>query len=183
VGLTLAKALTEMHGGTIELHSGGEGQGSEFRVRLPLAVARADEAVPERAGGEYGPQVAAMAKRRLLIVDDNQDAARMLHLLVEDFGSEARTAADGLEAIEIAADYLPDIVLMDLGMPRMNGYEAAGHIRSQSWGKDMILVALTGWGQEKDRQRIMQAGFDRHLVKPASLEQLRELLAGRTDRN
>lgn len=183
VGLTLAKALTEMHGGTIELHSGGEGQGSEFRVRLPLAVAQADEASPKHTGGERGPQVAAMAKRRLLIVDDNQDAARMLHLLVEDFGSEARMAADGVEAIAIAADYLPEIVLMDLGMPRMNGYEAAGHIRSQSWGKDMILVALTGWGQEKDRQRIMQAGFDRHLVKPASLEQLRELLTGRTDRN
>ena len=175
VGLTLAKTLVEMHGGTIDVHSGGAGKGSEFRVRLPLAAGPADETAP---AVESGADSAVSIARRVLIADDNEDAAQMLSLLVEDFGSEARTAADGAQAITIAADFLPEIVFLDLGMPRMNGYDAARHIRRQDWGKEMMLVALTGWGQEKDRQRIMQAGFDRHLVKPARPEQLRELLAG-----
>ena len=101
----------------------------------------------------------------------------MLHMLIEALGSHVRTAADGAQAIAIAPDFLPDIVFMDLGMPTMNGYDAARHIRRQSWGKEMMLVALTGWSQEEDRQRIRQAGFDHHLVKPAKPEQLRELLA------
>lgn len=184
VGLTLAKGLTEMHGGRIEIHSEGAGKGSEFRVRLPLAVGPAAETPPVTPrSAEAAPGVGGTARRRLLIVDDNEDAATMLCLLVEDFGNEARMALDGVEAIAIAADFRPEIVLMDIGMPRMNGYEAASYMRSQSWGKDMLLVALTGWGQEKDRQRIMQAGFDRHLVKPATPEQLRELLAGPVERS
>jgi PAS domain S-box-containing protein len=184
MGLTLAKALAEMHGGTIDVHSEGAGKGSEFRVRLPLAPIPADETPPDEVPvrAEVGPGVAGLARRRVLIVDDNLDAAQMLHMLVEGLGGDVRTAPDGAQAVTIASDFRPEIVLMDLGMPRMNGYDAAGYIRRQSWGKDMMLVALTGWGQEKDRQRIMQAGFDRHLVKPAKPEQLRELLAGSAER-
>jgi CheY-like chemotaxis protein len=144
-------------------------------VRLPLVGRAADEpASAVELHADSGGRIA----RRVLIVDDNEDAAQMLQLLIENLGSQVRTAADGAEAIEIAPDFLPEIVFLDLGMPRMNGYDAARRLRRQSCGKDMVLVALTGWGEEKDRQRIRQAGFDHHLVKPANLEQLRELLTG-----
>src|SRR5690606_9617563 len=120
-------------------------------VQLPLALMPAHETSPDGVpnSADASPGVAGMRRRRVLIVDDNLDAAEMLGLLAEELGSEVCTAADGAQAIEIAADFRPEIVLMDLGMPRMNGYDAAAHIRNQSWGKEMMLVALTGWGQEK----------------------------------
>ena len=109
-------------------------------------------------------------------MDDNKAAADMLCLVVKMLGNEVRTANDGQEAIGVAEDFQPDVVLMDLGMPRMNGYEAARHIRKQPWGQNMMLIALTGWGQEEDRQRTKEAGFDYHLVKPVSLDALQGLL-------
>ncbi|MDQ8184773.1 PAS domain S-box protein [Pelagicoccus sp. SDUM812002] len=172
IGLTLVKSLVEMHGGRVGLESDGEGKGSSFSVRLP---ALPEERKPEGPGAMESDGASEL-KRRVLVVDDNEAAAKMLALVVKMLGNEVRTAADGVEAIEIAADYLPEVILMDLGMPRMSGDEAARHIRKQPWGKDMFLVALTGWGQEKDRQRTAEAGFDRHLVKPSEPDELRKVL-------
>jgi CheY-like chemotaxis protein len=112
-----------------------------------------------------------------LIVDDNADAAQMLSLVVKMLGNEIRVAGDGLLAIRAAEEFMPDVVLMDIGMPQMNGYEAARHIRGQLWGKEMVLVALTGWGQDEDKQRAIEAGFNYHLVKPAEPAELQQLLA------
>ncbi len=173
IGLTLVKSLTELHQGQVEVLSDGEGHGSEFRVRLPLFGDESDNASREQTSPEQSQQL----KRRVLIVDDNQSAAQMLSIVVKILGCDVKTAGDGREAIEVAAEFLPDIVLMDIGMPRMNGYEAAKHIREQPWGKDMLLVALTGWGQDEDKKRTEQAGFDHHLVKPAEPAALQALLA------
>ena len=180
IGLTLVRSLVEMHGGTIAVHSEGEGRGSEFTVRLPIAtpppprddVSRNDDPGPSQAAAQP-------PRRRVLVVDDNQAAANMLAMVVKMLGNEVRTAGDGQQAIEVAAEYLPEVVLMDIGMPRLNGYEAARHIRQQSWGGAMLLVALTGWGQEEDRQRTRDAGFDHHLVKPADPATLKSLLRQR----
>ena len=174
IGLTLVKSLTELHRGQIEVISEGEGQGSEFQVRLPLFLDESDNATqPEKPSADHSQEV----KRRVLIVDDNESAAHMLSIVVKILGCDVKTAGDGREAVEVAADFLPDIVLMDIGMPKMNGYEAAKHIREQPWGKDMLLVALTGWGQDEDKKRTRSAGFDHHLVKPAEPAALQELLA------
>jgi PAS domain S-box-containing protein len=174
IGLTLVKRLVEMHGGTITAHSEGAGRGSEFTVRLPVLIdPRPDpsaECPPQRTADEAG-------QRRVLVVDDNEAAADMLGRVVQILGHEVRTAGDGREAIEVAAEFRPDVVLMDLGMPEMNGYEAAQHIREQPWGRGMLLIALTGWGQDEDRRRTQEAGFDHHLVKPADPAELQRLLA------
>jgi PAS domain S-box-containing protein len=173
IGLTLVKRLVEMHGGRIKVHSEGIGKGSEFRVRLPI-LAESPIAEPQPV------QDSAMAKPtrfRILVVDDNKAAADMLGRVVEMLGNEVRTAYGGLQGVEAAAEFRPDMVLMDLGMPAMNGYEATRSIREQMWGKDMVLVALTGWGQEEDKQRTKEAGFDYHLVKPAKPSELQWLLA------
>lgn len=124
---------------------------------------------------EITPGAPPPIKLRVLIVDDNKAAAMMLKMVVKMLGNEAETAGDGEEAIAVAAEFAPHIVLMDLGMPKMNGYEAARHIRQQPWGKKMLLVALTGWGQDEDRQRTAEAGFDHHLVKPAEPNDLQQL--------
>ncbi|MEX0867965.1 MAG: PAS domain S-box protein [Pirellulales bacterium] len=176
IGLTLVRSLIEMHDGTIEVHSPGTGQGSRFVVRLPLS----DEA----EGGEAPPPQGGMAPVdkpcRVLVVDDNIAAASMLAMAVEMFGHQTRTANDGKEAVDVAAEFLPDVVLMDIGMPIMNGYEAAQQIRRQPRGEEIILVALTGWGQDEDKQRSKSAGFDHHLVKPADPSELQKLLADAT---
>lgn len=117
------------------------------------------------------------AKIRVLIVDDNNAAAKMLSMVVKLMGNEVRVASDGLEAIEIAEEFRPDVVLMDIGMPRMNGNEAARHIRQQSWGQDILMIALTGWGQDEDKRQTKEAGFNHHLVKPADPAELRQLIA------
>jgi PAS domain S-box-containing protein len=172
IGLSLVRNLVEIHGGTIEAESEGVGRGSTFTVRLPalaegtLAPARSAEA----AVGN-GP------KRRVLVVDDNRDGAAALGLLLTIAGHEAHFAYDGFEAIEAAERVRPDVVLLDIGMPRLNGLEAARKIREQDWGREMTLVALTGWGQEDDRKKSKSAGFDHHMVKPLDYPTLAKLLS------
>ncbi|MEX0938094.1 MAG: chemotaxis protein CheB [Pirellulales bacterium] len=180
IGPTLAKQLVEMHGGEISVHSEGAGKGSEFSVRIPIGNG---EPSPEPPAAAPVPDSPAR-KLRVLVVDDNRDAAKLLGTLVRRLGHEVRSATDGLQAIEVASEFRPHVVLMDLGMPKMNGYEAAQHIRLQHWGQEMTLVALTGWGQDEDRRRTQQAGFDHHLVKPAQIDALTAILAqhsGKTD--
>ena len=176
IGLTMVQSLVEMHGGTVSCERPESGTGGDFRVRLPLPAAAppADPAVP----GADVPDAAPAARHRVLVVDDNTAAAKMLAMLVRMRGHEVRTAHDGLEAVAAAEEFRPALVLMDLGMPNLNGYEAARRIRERRWGADMTLVALTGWGQDEDRRRTAEAGFDRHLVKPAEPAALQEVLAG-----
>ena len=170
IGLTLVKSLVEMHGGTIQARSAGINQGSEFIVRLPLL---AD--VPALVSPEPAPVERALS-RRVLVVDDNRDAATSLAELLKLTGHETRIAHDGLEAVQAAESFRPDLVVLDIGLPKLNGFEAARMIRQQPWGKDMMLVALTGWGQEEDRRMSSEAGFDAHLVKPADPVAVTELL-------
>ncbi|MGH8611031.1 MAG: hybrid sensor histidine kinase/response regulator, partial [Gammaproteobacteria bacterium] len=173
IGLTLVKNLVEMHGGTVEVHSAGLGQGSEFMVRLPILVETATPPPPEPTVSEPIPT----PPRRILVVDDNRDSAESLAILLKLTGNETHTAYDGLEALEAAAMFKPDVVLLDIGLPKMNGFEAARKIREQLWGKKMTLVALSGWGQDEDRQKSREAGFDGHMVKPVDYAALTKLLA------
>ncbi len=172
IGLTLVKNLVEMHGGTVEAHSAGLGHGSEFVVRLP-ALDHSTAAPPEPKMNE----LTKMPARRILIVDDNRDSAISLAKLLKIIGNETHTAFDGGEAVEVAANLRPEVVLLDIGLPTLNGYEVCRRIREQSGGKGMLLVALTGWGQEEDRQKCRDAGFDSHMVKPVELPALMKLLA------
>ncbi len=172
IGLTLVKRLVEMHGGTVKARSAGVNQGSEFTVRLPIVVELLGQ--PHESNGQH---VAPSGKRRVLIVDDNESAAHVLGMLLKALGNEVQTAFDAIYAIELAEHFRPDVVLLDLGMPKMNGYEAARHIRSQPWGKTMVLAALTGWGQEDDKRRTREAGFDHHFVKPVDPATLQKFLA------
>jgi len=182
IGLTLAKDLVELHGGTLEVHSAGPGQGSEFVVRLPLASD--EKRVPIGDKAESGGDATAThslpltsGRKRILVVDDNVDSAESLTVLLGLTGNETRTAYDGLEALEEAASFRPDVILLDIGLPELNGYDVARKIREQSWGEKMTLVALTGWGQDEDRRRSKEAGFNHHLTKPVDLAALKKLLA------
>lgn len=174
IGLSLVKSLVEMHGGTIEARSEGNGMGSEFIVRLPIdenaEVASADHR--ESHGVSSGPP-----PRRVLVVDDNRDAAEALSVLLTQHGHEVRTVFDGLEAVEAAASWEPEVILLDLGMPRLDGVEAARRIRAQKSNRNVLLVALTGWSQDEDRRRTERAGFDAHLVKPVNIGEVASLLA------
>ena len=172
IGLTLVRALVEMHGGAVEARSAGLGQGSEFVVRLPT-VAEAPKPGPRPTSGTRARPV----RRRVLIVDDNQDGAESLAILLQLGGHETHTAHDGQQAIEDAERLRPDIVLLDIGLPRLNGYEVCRRIREQPWGKELSMVAVTGWGQQEDRRRSQEAGFDTHIVKPVEPEALMDLLA------
>jgi PAS domain S-box-containing protein len=174
IGLTLVRRLIAMHGGTVVAKSAGEGQGSEFIVRLPMAAA------PDPCAGSPPGRMASAAaapRRRILVVDDNRDAAISLAAMLKMLGHETRSAHDGLEAVAAAAEYRPDLVLMDIGMPKLDGYESCRRMRQEPWGKEIILVALTGWGQDEDRRRSREAGFDQHLVKPVDSAAIRTLLA------
>ena len=170
IGLTLVQRLVEMHGGTVEARSDGPGQGSEFIVRLPVAL---EAELSPTAAGQTSP---APVARRILVVDDNRDAADSLGMLLRMIGNEVHTAYDGLEAVGAAATFQPDVIVLDIGLPKLNGYEAARQIRAQQ-GAGMVLIALTGWGQEEDRLRSKEVGFDHHITKPVEFSTLKKLLA------
>jgi CheY-like chemotaxis protein/two-component sensor histidine kinase len=174
IGLTLVKRLVDMHGGSVEARSPGPGQGSEFLVRLPLAISGPRPGPPPP---DDHPPPAAPARRRVLVADDNKDAAASLSVMLRILGYETCTAYDGAEALEAAARFRPAVALLDIGMPKTNGYEVARRIRQEPWGKDMVLLAVTGWGQAEDKQRTREAGFDHHLVKPVDPTALAQLLA------
>ncbi len=171
IGLTLVERLVEMHGGSVSAFSEGLGRGSEFVVQLPLLTE--DAPPPETTINAPPPKMG----HRILVVDDNRDSATTMAMLLRITGNETRTAFDGLEAVEVAATFKPDLVLLDLGLPKLNGYDTARKIREQPWGEQMVLVALTGWGQEEDRRKSAEAGFNVHLVKPVDHPTLTKLLA------
>ncbi len=173
IGLTLVRRLVEMHGGSVEARSDGPGKGSEFVVRLPVAV----EAQPHSKAGRAEDRPIPQSSLRVLVVDDNRDGADSLAEMLRILGNDTRTAYDGEEAVAAAADYRPDVVLLDIGLPRLNGYEACRRIRAQPGGKGVILIAQTGWGQEEDIRLSREAGFDRHLVKPVDPYDLMQVLA------
>ena len=178
IGLALVRALVELHGGSVRVSSGGIGQGSEFTVRLPAlpeSVQRPEEPVKVRPA-------AADVARRVLIVDDNRDSAESLAILLKVTGHDVRTAHNGPAALEGARSFQPEVVLLDIALPGMNGYEVADRLKGEPGLQEVILVAMTGFGQAEDRRRSEEAGFSAHLVKPLDLSTLRELLArtGRT---
>lgn len=173
IGLSLAKGLIEMHAGTIEACSQGEGRGSEFIVRLPILFV-ADEL---NGSQEANKVVISSGRLRILVADDNVDAASSVGKLLELLGNDVSIANDGLNTLNMAESYRPDVMLLDISMPKLNGYEVARRIRGNGWGQRMMLIALTGWGQEEDRRLSKDAGFEYPLVKPVDLSHLRELLA------
>jgi CheY-like chemotaxis protein len=172
IGLALVKGLVEMHGGTITAASEGDGRGSTFTVVLPVV----DRMEPPSARPTNGHPPAA---KRILVVDDNRDGAESLAKLLRLLGNEVFTANDGLEAVEAAERYSPEFILMDVGMPRLNGLDATRRIREQPWGKEVTIIALTGWGQESDKERSQAAGCNGHLVKPVNLPELEKALGER----
>jgi CheY-like chemotaxis protein len=173
IGLTLVKRLVEMHDGAVEARSAGHGLGSEFEVRLPASGTPMVE--PPVPGGADGSPAAS--RRRVLVADDNHDSALSLAMMLRLMGNDTATAHDGIQAIETAAAFRPDMILLDIGMPRLNGYDTARRIRGEAWGQGVVLVALTGWSQEEDRRLSQEAGFDLHLVKPVDPAILEKLLA------
>ena len=173
IGLALVQRLVEMHGGRVEVQSDGPGQGSEFLIHLPLlqdASAGAAMPAPEPAAGS------GWARRRVLVVDDAADCRESLALMLQMAGGDVRTAQDGLDALDVAAGFEPEIVLMDIRMPKMDGYEAARRLRAGQGGGELILIALTGWGQPEHVEKSRLAGFDAHLTKPVEAEKLLQLL-------
>jgi PAS domain S-box-containing protein len=180
IGLSLARSLVEKHGGVIGAHSDGPGKGSRFDVWLPVAggaeLEAAESAARAAAPPLDAPRPVGEKSRRVLVVDDNRDAASSLAKWVEILGHETRCAFDGFEALAVAAGFRPHLVLLDIGLPEMNGYEVARRIRAQEWGEKMILAAVSGWGRDADRDEAKRAGFDRHLTKPPQPQSLRDLL-------
>ena len=162
IGLSIAKRLVQMHGGSIGVTSAGHDQGSEFTVRLPATIGAAASGEPPR--------------RRILVADDNEDAAMTLSMLLEALGNEVSVAHDGLEAVDMAASFRPDAILLDIGMPKLSGYEACALIRKQPDGSRACIIALTGWGGADDVERALAAGFDRHMVKPIDPRILEKLV-------
>jgi signal transduction histidine kinase len=169
IGLALVRKLVEMHGGTVAAHSEGEKRGSEFVVRLPLLAQSARRRWPAAAAAEGRDRP---TPRRILVVDDNADSLESLAMLLRCEGHEVYTAADGLEALARAALCRPEIALLDIGMPKLDGVQVGRRIRAEPWGRAMTLIALTGWGQEMDRKRTQAAGFDAHLIKPLDMDAL-----------
>lgn len=174
IGLSLVKGLAQLHGGTVEAHSAGLGHGSEFTVRLPVS---AHESLSPRLAN---PAPVPLERRRILIADDNRDAAESLSLLLELAGHDVRVAHLGQTALSIAQTFHPDIALLDIGMPDLSGYEVARALRQERGPRDLQLIALTGWGQEEDRRRALDAGFDHHLTKPIDPDQLESLIGSRS---
>ena len=170
IGLALVKGLIELHGGTVEAFSDGPGRGSEFIVTLPCRQG----AAPVRVAAAQ-PSPATIA-RRILIADDNEDAADALAMLLRLAGHEVCTAHGGQAALDLAGTFKPEIALLDIGMPDLNGYDVARQLRGSAQGKALRLIALTGWGQEDDKRRARDAGFDHHLTKPVDPRRLNALL-------
>jgi CheY-like chemotaxis protein len=172
IGLTLVRQLVTMHGGSVEARSAGPGQGSEFVVRLPVltgsAAVRAEP--PPSSARPTG------VRRRVLVVDDNQDAAVSLTMLLQLLGHETFLAHDGIEALTALERERPDMAFVDIGLPKLSGHEVCRRVRSESWGNGIVMIALTGWGQDEDRRRSKEAGFDGHLVKPVDHDALAKLL-------
>src|SRR5688572_18534629 len=177
IGLALVRQLIQMHGGSVTAYSQGPGQGSEFLIRLPLRLKQHREASTGLDGMQVAEEERGKRGHRILLADDNRDALDSLATLLQCDGHEVHTAADGAEALEVAAGCQPDIVLLDIGMPKLDGYEVARRIREQPWGKSAVLIALTGWGQDEDRRRSREVGFDSHLVKPLDPDALSLLLS------
>ena len=172
IGLTLVKRLAEMHGGSVEARSPGLGTGTEIIVRLPTI----DE-TRQSSAATSGAAELASPRRRFLVVDDNEDSASSLAMLLSIDGHEVQMAHDGVAAAEAAETFRPDVVLLDIGLPRLNGYETCGRMRGQRSGADVVIIALTGWGQEEDRRKSKEAGFDHHMIKPVDYDALKEWLA------
>jgi len=173
IGLTLVKRLVEMHGGSVEARSEGAGKGSEFVVRLPVVI---EASIPQASGGVAEQPI--KSSHHILVVDDNRDGADSLAMMLRIMGNDTRTAYDGQEGVDMAGEFRPDVVLLDIGLPKLNGYEACRRIREQPWGKGVVMIAVTGWGQDEDRRRSHEAGFDHHMVKPVDPQALMEMLAG-----
>ncbi|WP_170162373.1 hybrid sensor histidine kinase/response regulator [Caldimonas tepidiphila] len=173
IGLALVRGLVGLQGGWVSAHSEGLGRGSEFRVGLPVASA---DAAPAPGEGRPGDAAADAPRLRILVADDNRDAAESLALLLAQEGHETRVAHGGEAALQQAEAFRPDLACLDIGMPDLNGYEVAQRLRATPWGARIRLVALTGWGTEEDRRRALQAGFDAHLTKPVDLQALSRLL-------
>jgi len=167
LGLALVKNLVDLHAGVVTAQSGGLGKGSQFTVSLPRHSAAAVV-----VSSDVAIAIPASASRKILVVDDNQDAASSLAILLEMEGHETRTAADGETALLEVEAWRPDVVFLDIGLPRLSGYEVARTIRANDWGHALVLIALTGWGQDEDRRATAEAGFDAHLVKPATRDAL-----------
>ncbi len=170
IGLTLAKRLVELHGGDLSVRSEGMGKGSVFSIRLPQTDAQNENPAQSQTAGK------SMSNLRVLVADDNVDAATAISMLIGTFGAEVTVVHDGEEAVTQALERRPNLMLMDIGMPKMDGIEACRTIRAQSWGKEITIVALTGWGQDRDKERTREAGFTQHLVKPVSLADIEALL-------
>ncbi len=173
IGLALVEGLTEAHGGTVEARSGGVGKGCTFIVRLPAMKTGPAERRMQNDVAQPAP------KGRVLIVDDNRDGAASLAMLLTVMGNDTRTAHDGLEGVELAEAFRPNLIVLDIGLPRLNGFDACRRIREKAWAKDALIVAATGWGQDEDRRRSKEAGFDHHLVKPVYAAEVNRLLAER----
>jgi len=173
VGLTLVHRLVEMHGGRVEARSEGPGNGSEFVVRLPIVVEASN---PQASGG--ATEHSLRSSFRILVVDDNRDAADSLSEMLNLMGNDTRTAYDGQAGMDAAGEFRPEVILLDIGLPKLNGYEACRRIREQEGGESVVLIALTGWGQDDDRRHSHVVGFDHHMVKPVDPRALMELLAG-----
>ena len=176
IGLTLVRRLVQMHGGAITVHSDGPGQGSEFILSLPMYDRQVPAEVKSVVPAPSETLIHKPGPVRILVVDDNRDSADSLGLLLELVGNEVRVVHDGQTAVDVANEFQPNVVLLDIGLPVLNGYDAARRIREQPWGKQAVMIAVTGWGEEVDRQRSKQAGFDYHLVKPVDLDALTALL-------
>ena len=176
IGLTLVRRLVELHGGTIEATSAGLGQGTEFVVRLPVVVDRPAKAGGTNGNGQHSQATNATLHRTILIVDDNIDAANTLAMLLRGRGHRVHTVNDGPAALAWLRAHVPEMILLDIGMPVIDGYEVARQIREQPAFRDVLLIALTGWGQAEDRRQSAEVGFDHHLVKPVDLAAVEELL-------
>jgi signal transduction histidine kinase/CheY-like chemotaxis protein len=178
IGLSLVKSIVELHGGAVEAASAGAGLGSEFKVTLP---ALEETAQPSQITGMYLALTddPVRSGHHILVADDNRDALEAVALMLSMKGHTVTAAADGLEALGKMSADVPEVALLDIGMPGMDGYELARHVRREAWGKDILLIALTGWGQERDRQKAYEAGFDVHLTKPVDIDIIERLILSR----